>query len=115
MKHIAAVLLLALGNQEINEANIKKVLAAAGAKADDAAVKTLATYCKGKKVEDIIKEGAGKLGSVVAAAPAAAAPAEKDDKKKGGKDDKKKEDKKKKEEKKVEEEEDDFAGVGDLF
>ena len=33
MKHIAAVLLLALGGQEINEANIKKVLEAAGAPA----------------------------------------------------------------------------------
>ena len=41
MKHIAAVLLLALGGQEINEANIKKVLEAAGAKPNEDCIKLI--------------------------------------------------------------------------
>ena len=110
MKHIAAVLLLALGNKDVTEANIKAVITSVGGKPDDKAVKILADYCKGKKVEDIIKEGASKLGSVVACAGAAAGNAEeKKDDKKGKKEDKKP----KKEEKKEEEDED--IGFGDLF
>lgn len=111
MKHIAAVLLLALGNKEITEANIKAVLSSVGAKPVDSACKLLADYCKGKKVEDIIKEGASKLCTVVAAGPAAAPAEDKKDDKKGKKDDKKS----KKEEKKKEEEEEEDMGFGDLF
>lgn len=113
MKHIAAVLLLALGNKEINEKNINEVLASVGAKANANCIKMLVTACKGKKPEDIIKEGAKKLAAVTVAA--AAAPAEhhddKDNKKGGKKDDKKG---KKEEKKKVEEEEEDM-GFGGLF
>ena len=114
MKHIAAVLLLALGNKEITEANINAVIKSVGGKPDDKAVKALATYCKGKKVEDIIKEGSSKLGAVVCGASPADSHADvKKDDKKGKKDDKKDKKETKKEEKKEEEDED--IGFGDLF
>ena len=113
MKHIAAVLLLALGGQEINEANSKKVLDAAGAKPNEDCIKLLLKNVKGKKCEDIIKEGAKKLGGVVAAGAAAGAGDKKDDHK--GKKDNKKEDKKKKKEEPKKEESDDDADLGGLF
>ncbi len=116
MKTICAALLLALGGKEINPVTIKAVLSSVGIQSNEKELKVICDYCKGKKVDDIIKAGAAGLGQVVAAA--GAAPAEekkedkKDDKKKGGD---KKEDKKKKEEKKPEEDEDEDMGFGDLF
>ena len=111
MKHIAAVLLLALAEKEINEKNINEVLTAAGAKPNENCVKLLVKACKGKKCDQLIKEGAKKLVSVVSAAPSGEHHEEKKDDKKGGK--KGKEEKKKKEEeKKVEEEEEDMGFEG---
>ena len=83
MKHIAAVLLLALANKEINEKNINEVLNSVGVKPNAECVKLLVAACKGKKPEELIKEGASKLVTVTAAA---GAPAESpDDKKKDDK------------------------------
>ena len=113
MKHIAAVLLLALADKPINEENINKVLEAAGAKPNENCVKLLVNACKGKKCDQLIKEGAKKLVSVVAAAPSGEHHEEKKDDKKGGKKGKEDKKKKKEEEKKVEEEEDE--GLGGLF
>ena len=111
MKHIAAVLLLALANKEINEKNINEVLASVGVKPNAECVKLLVAACKGKKPEQLIKEGASKLVTVTAAA---GAPAENHDDKK--KDDKKgKKEEKKKPEKKPVEEEDDGMDIGGLF
>lgn len=108
MKHIAAVLLLALGGKPINEKNIKEVLQSVGVKGNDNCIKLLVEACKAKKPEEIIKEGASKLTTIVmTAGPAAAAPAEdKKDNKKGGKPEKKKE---------PEPEEDDDMDLGGLF
>ena len=112
MKHIAAVLLLALANKEINEKCINEVLNSVGVKPNAECVKLLVAACKGKKPEQLIKEGASKLVTVTAAA---GAPAEHHDDKK--KDDKKggKKDEKKKPEKKPVEEEDDGMDIGGLF
>ena len=113
MKHIAAVLLLALADKPINEENINKVLEAAGAKPNENCVKLLVNACKGKKCDQLIKEGAKKLVAVVAAGSSDEHHEDKKDDKKGGKKGKEDKKKKKEEEKKVEEEEDE--GLGGLF
>lgn len=116
MKHIAAVLLLALANKEINEKNINEVLASVGVKPNAECVKLLVTACKGKKPEQLIKEGASKLVPVAMGASGAAHEEHHDDKKGGKKDDKKggkKEEKKPA--KKEEPEEDDDMDIGGLF
>ena len=113
MKHIAAVLLLALGEKEINEKNVNAVLASVGVKPNESCVKALVAACKGKTPEDLIKEGASQLTtlSVPSAGAAASAPAKQEEKK----DDKKgkKEEKKKKEPEP--EPEDDDLDIGGLF
>ena len=114
MKHIAAVLLLALGEKEINEKNVNAVLASVGVKPNASCVKALVNACKDKKPEDLIKEGASQLASLSVPATggaAASAPAKQEEKK----DDKKgkKEEKKKKEPEP--EPEDDDLDIGGLF
>ncbi len=99
MELIYAALLLHKSGNEINEANLKKVIDAAGAKTDDTKIKALVAALDGVDIEQAIKEAA-----VVSAAPSA----------EGG--DSKPEDKK--EEKKEEEKKDDTqaaAGLGSLF
>ena len=100
-------MLLHSAGQKITEANVKKVLVAAGVKADEGRIKALTASLDGVNIEETIKNAAAVP---VAAAPAAAtdsAPAEGGDKK---------EDKKKKEEKKEEvSEEEAAAGLGALF
>ena len=112
MKHIVAVLLLVFANKEINEKNINEVLNSVGVKPNAEWLKLLVAACKGKKPEQLIKEGASKLVTVTAAA---GAPAENhDDKKKDDKKGGKKEEKKKPEKKPVGEE-DDGMEIGGLF
>lgn len=102
MELIYAAILLYKAGKEINEANIKKVIEAAGIKKDDAQIKALVSALDGVDIEKAIKEAA----MPVVAAPAAAAPAEE-----------KKEEKK--EEKSVEEKKEEearaTAGLGALF
>lgn len=69
MQYIYAALLLNAEGKEINEANVKKVLEAAGTKADDARVKALVASLDGVNIEEAVSKAA------VTAAPAAAAPA----------------------------------------
>ena len=64
MELIYAALLLHKSGSEINEENLKKVMDAAGAKADDAKVKALVAALDGVDIEKAIKEAA-----VVSAAP----------------------------------------------
>ncbi|XP_077569271.1 large ribosomal subunit protein P2 [Stigmatopora nigra] len=113
MRYVAAYLLSALGGNENPDAkHIKKILESVGIEADDTRLEKVLSELKGKKVNDVIASGMGKLASMPAggavavassAAPssggaAAPAPAE---------------DKKKKEEKKEESEEsDDDMGFG---
>ncbi len=100
MEYIYSAMLLHSAGKEINEANIKKVLEAAGVKSDAGRIKALTASLEGVNIEETIKN---------AAAPVAAAPVEKAS-------GEKKEDKKKKEEKKEEvTEEEAAAGLGALF
>ena len=72
MKHIAAYALLILGgNENPSAADVKKVLTAAGATADDARINELLEGAKGKNFHDLVSDGLAKLSA--AGAPAAAA------------------------------------------
>lgn len=75
---VYAALLLHSTKQPINEANVAKVLTAAGGHADPAKVKALVSSLEGLNIDETIAKAAMP---VVAAAPAAAAPAEKEEKK----------------------------------
>lgn len=99
MELIYAALLLHKSGNEINEANLKKVIDAAGAKTDDTKTKALVAALEGVDIEQAIKEAA-----VVSSAPST----EGGDSQPGDK----------KEEKKEEEKKDDTqaaAGLGSLF
>jgi large subunit ribosomal protein L12 len=105
MEYIYSAMLLHSAGKEINEANVKKVLDAAGVKSDAGKIKALTASLDGVNIEETIKNAAVP----VAAAPAASgAPAEKAS-------GEKKEDKKKKEEKEEVSEEEAAAGLGALF
>ncbi len=102
MEYIYAAMLLHKAGQEINEANVKKVLEAASVKVDDARIKALVAALDGVNIEEAIKKQA-------MAAPVAAAPAQ------GGgeaKAEAKKEEKPKEEKKSAEQA---AAGLGALF
>jgi len=96
MESIYAALLLHKAGGKINEANLEKVLNAAGAKVDKTEITKLIAGLKGTKIEDILKSAS----AVPIAAATTGAPVE----------EKKEEKKKKKEE--VEEEP---TGIGSLF
>ena len=96
MESIYAALLLHKVGGKITEANVEKVLTAAGAKADKTEIAKLIAGLKEADINEIIK--------TAGTTPVIAAPA-------GGKADKKK-DKKKEKEEKVEEEP---TGIGSLF
>ena len=105
MEYIYSAMLLHSAGKKVTEEGIKKILTAAGVKADDARIKALTASLEGVNIEDAIK---------TAAVPVAAAPAasEKDT----SKEEKKEEDKKKKEEEEEEvSEEEAAAGLGALF
>jgi len=104
MEYIYSAMLLHSAGKEINEGNLKKVLEAAGVKADDARIKALTASLEGVDIEEAIKSAA--------AAPVAAAPATSG--KASSEEGKKKEEKKEEEEEEVSEEEA-AAGLGALF
>ena len=97
-------MLLHSAGKEISEENIKKVLTAAGVKADDARIKALTASLDGVDIEEAIKSAA------VAPAAAAAAPAQ------AASSEEKKEEKKEEEEEEEEVSEEEAAeGLGALF
>lgn len=97
-------MLLHSAGKEITEENIKKVLTAAGVKADDARIKALTASLDGVDIEEAIKNAAAVP---VAAAPAASGGASSEDKK---------EEKKEEEEEEEEVSEEEAAeGLGALF
>jgi len=106
MEYIYSAMLLHSAGQKITEANIKKVLEAAGVKVDDARVKALTASLEGVNIEETIKNAAPVAAAPAAAAPAAAGEAPSEEKK---------EEKKKKEEKEEVSEEEAAAGLGALF
>jgi large subunit ribosomal protein L12 len=72
MENIYAVLLLHKSGQEVNEENLKKVIAATGAEIDEAQIKSLVASLKGVDIDKELESA-----SLVSAAPAAgAAPVE---------------------------------------
>ncbi|MBN1281066.1 MAG: 50S ribosomal protein P1 [Candidatus Thermoplasmatota archaeon] len=78
MEYVYSAMLLHSAGQKVTEDNVKKVLTAAGVKADDARVKALVASLDGVNIDEAIKNAT----AMPAAAPAAAAPAEKKEKKK---------------------------------
>lgn len=100
MEYVYGALVLHAAGQPVNEANLTKVLSAAGVKVDATRVKALTAALEGVNIDEALKSAVA-----MPAAPAAAPAAEK-------KEEKKKEEKK--EEEKVSEEEA-AAGLGALF
>jgi large subunit ribosomal protein L12 len=100
MEYIYSALLLHSAGKSIDEANVKKVLEAAGIKPDEARIKALTNSLEGVDIDEVIKSAA------LAPPSPQAPPAESKEKKE------KKE--KKKEEEEVSEEEA-AAGLGALF
>jgi large subunit ribosomal protein L12 len=112
MEYVYTAMLLHSAGKKITEENVKKVLTAAGVKADAARIKALTASLEGVNIDDAIKTAAVPAPAA-AAKPAAAAPAEgetpSEEKKEEG------EKKKKKEEKEEVSEEEAAAGLGALF
>jgi len=98
MEYVYSAMLLHAAGKPVSEENLKKVLTAAGVKADDSRVKALTAALEGVNIDEAMKAAV----AMPAAAPAAPAAPEK-----------KKEEKKEEEEKVSEEEA--AAGLGALF
>jgi len=113
MEYIYSALLLHTAGKEITEANIKKVLDAAGISADTARIKALTASLEGVNIDEAIATSVAIPAAAPAGAAASAEPAAAKAKDKGEAPEEKKV-KKKKEEKKVSEEEA-AAGLGALF
>ena len=91
MQYVYAALLLHSAKQDVNEANIKKVVEAAGITADDAQIKALVASLDGVNIEEAISKAA--VAPAAAPAAASAAPAEGEEKEEEKKDDKSEEEK----------------------
>ena len=102
MEYIYAAMLLHKAGQKVEEASVKKVLEAAGVKADDARSKALVAALEGVNIDEAIEKAS--IPVAAAAAPAASPEAGKAEEKKA----EKKEDDKKSEEQAA-------AGLGALF
>lgn len=77
MEYVYGALLLHSTGQKIDEANVKKVLEAAGAKTDDAKIKALVASLEGLNIEEAIS----KAAMPVAAVPVEAKEEKKEEKK----------------------------------
>ncbi|MBS3132091.1 50S ribosomal protein P1 [Candidatus Woesearchaeota archaeon] len=89
MEYIYSAMLLHKAGKEVNEANVKKVLEAAGVKADDARAKALVAALDGVNIDEAIEKAAVPVA--VAAPAASGGEAKHDDKKKAAEDEKKNE------------------------
>jgi len=105
MEYIYSAMLLHSAGKKITEENVKKVLTAAGVKADDARIKALTASLDGVNIDEAITTAV----PVAAAAAPAAQPASGD-----ASAEEKKEEKKKEKKEEVSEEEA-AAGLGALF
>jgi len=85
MEYIYAAMLLHSAKQHVNEANVKKVLEAAGVKPEEGRVKALVAALDGVDIDAAIKEAAIPMMAapvaVATSAPAGHAPAKKEEKK----------------------------------
>ena len=107
MEYIYSAMLLHSAGKKITEENIKKVLTAAGVKADDGRIKALTASLEGVDIDKAIESAAVP----VVTAPSGQTPAPAEEKPEEKKEEK---EKKKKEEEEVSEEEA-AAGLGALF
>jgi len=107
MEYIYSAMLLHSAGKKITDENVKKVLTAAGVKADEGRIKALTASLDGVNIEEAIK-----TASAPTAAPAAAPAEEKTSEKK---EEGKKEEKKKEKEEDEVSEEDAAEGLGALF
>ncbi len=80
MEYVYCAMLLHKAGKEVNEANVKKVLDAAGVKADDGKIKALIAALDGVNIDEAIKEAA--VAAPVAAPAASSASGEKKEEKK---------------------------------
>ncbi|MEF8880156.1 MAG: 50S ribosomal protein P1 [Candidatus Thermoplasmatota archaeon] len=106
MEYIYSAMLLHSAGKEINEANVKKVLEAAGVKADEGRIKALTSSLEDVDIEEAIKNAAAV--PTAASQPAASGETSSEEKE---------EEKKKEEEEEEEEvsEEEAAEGLGALF
>ncbi len=103
MEYIYSAMLLHSAGQKITEEHVKKVLTAAGVKADESRIKALVASLDGVNIDEAIKTAA--IPVAAAPAPAASGEASADKKTEG----------KKKEKKEEVSEEEAAAGLGALF
>jgi large subunit ribosomal protein L12 len=80
MEYVYAAMLLHKAGQKVDEEGLKKVLSAAGVKAEDARVKALVAALANVNIDDAIKQAA--VAQVAVAAPAAHSEAPKAEEKK---------------------------------
>lgn len=98
MEYVYAAMLIHKAGKKVDESTVKKVLEAAGVKADDARVKALVASLEGVNIDEVVKKAATMQVAAPAEAPKTA---------------EKKEEKKPAEEKKTAEEA--AAGLSALF
>ncbi len=90
MEYVYGAMLLHSAGQKISEESLKKVMTAAGVKADDAKVKSVVASLEGVNIDEAIKT-AVPVAAAAAPAAAPAAGAKKEEKKASEEDEKKKE------------------------
>ena len=73
MRYVAAALLAAMGGQDVNEKNIKKILEVVGIEADSEKLGVVVKELAGKNIDELLAEGSEKLASMPAGGGAAAA------------------------------------------
>ena len=101
MEYIYAAMILHTTDKEINEENVKNIIEAAGAEADDARIKALIAALEDVDIDEAMETAA--MAAAPAAAPAAAALAEEEA------------EEEEEEESEEEAEEEAAAGLGALF
>lgn len=89
MEYVYAALLIHKAGGQLNEATLKKVMEAAGAKPDDAKIKAVLASLEGVKIDEVLEKAAS--APVAQAAPVASGAPAKEEKKAEKKDEKKSE------------------------
>ena len=110
MEYVYSAMLLHSAGKKITAENIKKVLTAAGVKADDARIKALTASLEGVNIDEAIQTAAVPVAAQAAPAPSGEVPAPAE-----GKSEEKKEEKEKKKKEEEVSEEEAAAGLGALF
>ncbi len=82
MEYVYSAMLLHSAKKDVTEANVKKVLEAAGVKPEDGRVKALVAALEGVNIDATIKEAAVPMMAAPAPAAHSAAPAAKKEEKK---------------------------------